>query len=63
MRSGARTVLIAAAAAVLLAAASMLGIALLGPLSPGRPPRAAACPAPSLAGTTVNVTLSNMGAG
>jgi uncharacterized cupredoxin-like copper-binding protein len=56
------TVILAATAAVLLTAASLLGIALELPQnamsSPGNP----TCNAPALPGTTVHVTLGDMGA-
>lgn len=60
---GLPTVLIAAAAALLLTAASLLAVALAGqPPGPGMA-GAPACSPPSLPGTTVRVTETDMGAG
>lgn len=65
--TAARTIVLAAAAAVLLTVASLVGLAFLlpgGPFSPPAGPRqVTTCTAPSFAGPTVNVTLSDMGAG
>ncbi|MDQ4489205.1 sulfocyanin-like copper-binding protein [Sinomonas sp. ASV486] len=60
-----RTIVLSVAAALVLTAASLLGVALLmpaGPFSlPGSPVQGTACSAPSFAGPTVKVTLSDMG--
>lgn len=60
-----RTVVLAVGLAVVLTGASLVGLALLfpaGPFSPpGAPVQGTACSAPSFAGPTVKVTLSDRG--
>ena len=62
-KRGLYTAVIAALAAVLMTAASLLAVALLAPPPGAAMHRAPVCSAPSLPGTTVRVTETDMGAG